>query len=78
MKFLLSGKLTVRVSLEIEAADEFEAEERSQEILAETFVGHGSLSGLVGLSDGSKAVQGTEFITDDCYPEWDDIREVPE
>jgi len=76
MKFRFSGKLMVGVSLEIEAEDEEAALEIAEAIEASAYVGHGSMSGLVGLSSDSRAVQGTRFFTEDCFPEWDDVEEL--
>ncbi len=69
MKYLLSGKMTVGVSVEIEAESLEEAEHLSQEMMAVAYMGNGSSCGLVGLDTHLRP----QFHTDDCYPEWGDI-----
>lgn len=71
MKFKFSGKLTVGVEFEIEAADLNEAEDRLMEIDAGAFTGNDSISGLVGLRFKGQSIPGVTFFVDDCYPDGD-------
>lgn len=79
-RYVLSGKMTIGVSVEVEADDEDQAEEIGRAFTAQTCVGDGSVSGLLGLR-WPHSVEGVirstvKFFDTDCYPEWDDVEEA--
>lgn len=67
-----TGKLIVGVAFTVEAEDECEAVDRSQEVVAAALVGDGTVAGLLGLRTlAGGNVDDVCFCADDCYPEGD-------
>lgn len=83
MKYRFEGKLTVGLRVEIEAESEEVAADLANGIYAHQVYSLDESAGLHDVADGvglrlpqEADTAVVHFITADCWPEWDSVKEV--